>query len=297
VSGAAPVIDTALARALVDAQFPQWAELPLRPVDRGGWDNRSFRLGEALLVRLPSRGRYAASVVVEQRWLPQLASQLPLPIPEPVGLGAPGEGYPWPWSVYRWLEGAPADAAPVDDTVRFARDLGGFLRALQAADAAGGPTPGPGNFHRGGSARVYDGEVWAALAALGGQVDGDGAAQVWRAAQTAEFAGPPVWVHGDVAPGNLLVKEGRLAAVIDFGQMTTGDPACDLAIAWTFFDGEARAAFREAVAMDAATWARARGWALWKAAIVAAGLPGTNPAGRSDAGRVLAAVIEEHREG
>ena len=289
----AMLFDTTLVRALVAGQFPQWADLPIRPVDRSGWDNHSFRLGDDMLVRLPSARRYAGQVEKEQRWLPELRPRLPLAIPEPLAMGEPGEGYPWRWSVYRWLEGEAADGAVIADLERFAVDLAGFLRALQAVDASGGPAPRRENFHRGGSLAVYDGEVWAALAALGGRVDGAAALGIWRRALGSTWAGPPVWVHGDVAPGNLLVRDGWLAAVIDFGQLAAGDPACDLAIAWSFFDAPARAAFRGALGLDAETWARGRGWALWKAAIVAAGLPGTDPGGRAAAERVLAAVVKD----
>ena len=180
--GPSPPIDTALVRALVEGQFPQWAALPIRPVERSGWDNRSFRLGEDMLVRLPSARRYAGQVEKEQRWLPLLAPKLPLAVPEPLGLGEPAAGYPWPWSVYRWLDGTEADVAVGVELTPFAVALAGFLRALQNSDATGGPPPGRENFHRGGSLAVYDGEVWAALAALGGRVDGAAAAEVWRRA-------------------------------------------------------------------------------------------------------------------
>src|SRR5262249_6956006 len=144
-----PPVDAELAGRLVAAQFPQWAHLPVRPVD-GGWDNRTFRLGEALLLRLPSAVRYAPQAEKEQAWLPRLAGQLPLPIPEPVAKGAPGAGYPWAWSVLRWIDGEPAALAPIPDDTGFARDLAGFLVALRAADARDGPAAGAHSFHRGG---------------------------------------------------------------------------------------------------------------------------------------------------
>lgn len=272
---AGDAIDASLVRRLVAAQFPQWAGLPVRPVANGGWDNRTFHLGEALSVRLPAARRYAAAVEKEQRWLPALAPHLPLPIPEPVALGRPGEGYEWPWSVCRWLPGEAADGSPPADLARFAEDLADFLLALQRADATDGPPAGQHSFHRGGDLAVYDAETREALGRLDGQVDTDRARTLWAAALASRWDRPPVWVHGDVAPSNLLVADGRLSAVIDFGQLCVGDPACDYGIAWTFMDAEARAAFRARLAPDPGTWARARGWTLWKALIIVAGVATT----------------------
>lgn len=140
------VVDAALVRRLVDAQFPHWSELPIRPVANGGWDNRTFRLGEEMAARLPSAAGYAAQVEKEQRWLPRLAPNLPLAIPAPLAMGEPGEGYPWRWSVYRWIEGETASAANIADMPAFAIALAEFLAALQRIDAAGGPAPGRTTF-------------------------------------------------------------------------------------------------------------------------------------------------------
>jgi aminoglycoside phosphotransferase (APT) family kinase protein len=288
-------IDAPLVRRLVAAQFPHWAGLPVRPVARGGWDNRTFHLGDGMLVRLPSAAGYAEQVAKEQHWLPRLAPLLPLPIPAPLGKGRPGEGYPWPWSIYRWLDGEPASAGGIVDLGRFAVDVAAFLVALQRVDATGGPPAGPHNFHRGGPPGFYDAETRQALATLDGRIDAAAATEVWQAALTAEWRGPPVWFHGDIAVGNLLLERGRLSAVIDFGTSGVGDPACDLAIAWTLFEGESRAAFRAALPLDAGTWARGRGWALWKALIVHAGLPGTNTREAEASRRVIAEVLADHR--
>jgi aminoglycoside phosphotransferase (APT) family kinase protein len=264
-----PHIDAELVRRLIDAQFPAWAELPATRL-ASGHDNRSFQLGDDLVVRLPSAAAYAPQAEKEQRWLPCLAPQLPLPISAPVAIGAPGEGYPWRWQVLRWIEGDTAAGAPVPDRMQFALDLAGFLTALQRIDAADGPAAGPHSFWRGGPLATYDAETRAAIAALGARIDAAAATAMWDAALAATWEGPPVWFHGDVAPGNLIVRGGRLAAVIDFGCCGVGDPACDLVIAWTWLDQPARAAFREAIGLDDATWTRARGWALWKALIVLA---------------------------
>jgi len=287
-------IDAALAGRLVAAQFPQWAGLPIRPVAKGGWDNRTFHLGEHMAVRLPSHARYAAQVEKEQRWLPRLARDLPLPIPVALARGEPAEDYPWPWSVYGWLDGETASAGRIGDMPRIAADLAGFLAALQRIDATDGPIAGPHSFWRGGPLSTYDAETRTAIAALGDRIDARAVTAVWDAALAAAWDGLPVWVHGDVAAGNLLVRDGRLSAIIDFGCSCVGDPACDLAIAWTFFEGAAREAFRAALPLDPGTWARGRGWTLWKALIVYAELPGANPLDAKASARIIDDLVAEH---
>jgi aminoglycoside phosphotransferase (APT) family kinase protein len=264
-------IDAALARRLIEAQFPQWAALPIERVAHDGWDNRTFRLGDALSIRLPTGDWYAQQVAKEQRWLPRLAPQLPLPIPAPVARGEPGDGYPYAWSVYRWLDGEIAERTRVDDLPGFGAALARFLVALRAADATGGPPPGEHNFFRGGPLATYEAEALAAVETLGNEIPRDAILRVWQEAMATTWERAPVWVHGDVAAGNLLVRDGRLAAVLDFGSSGVGDPACDVVIAWTYLDGPGRDAFRAALGLDAATWSRGRGWALWKALITLVG--------------------------
>lgn len=263
-------ITVAMVTGLVASQFRPWARLPIRPVALDGWDNTTFRLGEELLVRLPSAAPYVAQVEKEHRWLPELAAHLPLPIPQPLALGAPGAGYPFPWSVYSWLSGKPATASSLGDSVLFATDLSAFLSTLYRVDPSGGPEAGPHSFYRGGPVATYDEETRTALAMLTGVIDTAAALATWEAAVSAPPPLKATWVHGDVAPSNLLVADGRLSAVIDFGCSAVGDLACDLVMAWTFFTGKSRAAFRAGLDLDDATWARARGWALWKAAITLA---------------------------
>ena len=270
-------IDVSLVQRLIAAQFPEWANLPVKPVEFSGWDNRTFHLGEHMTVRLPSDEEYSQQVEKEQFWLPKLAPQLPLPIPTPLAMGKPGEGYPCHWSIYSWIDGNTASIERINDLCQFATTLAEFLVALQRCDAKDGPLAGPHNFYRGGELAVYDAETREAIAILGNKIDADIVTEVWNTALASTWNRAPVWVHGDVAVGNLLVDKGRLCAVIDFGQLCIGDPACDLAIAWTFFKEESRDAFRAAINLDNATWERARGWTLWKALIVYAGLPGTNP--------------------
>ena len=259
-------IDAALAAQLVAEQFPQWDELPVVPVEFSGWDNRTFRLGDTMTVRLPSGEAYASSVEKELVWLPRLASALPCPIPVPVAAGAPSARFPWPWSIRRWIDGRSAATAPVADPVAFAGQLADFLRALQQVDPADGPPTGEENFYRGGDLAVYDDETRRATALFATVIDPDAVIEMWEGALAARWDGPPVWFHGDFAPGNLLLDEsGCLAAVIDFGQCGVGDPACDLVIAWTLLRGRARDTFRAAMAVDDAMWMRGCGWALWKA--------------------------------
>ena len=260
-------INTDLAAHLVAEQFPQWADLAVAPVVLDGWDNTTFRLGNEYSIRLPSHDAYVPQVEKEHAWLPILGRGLPLPIPQPAGLGRPTREFPRPWSVYRWIEGEPATAERIADLNAFAAELANFLRALQRIEARDGPLAGAHSFFRGGALDTYDAEVREALVALAGSIDAGVGAEVWEAALSSSWPGRPVWVHGDVTASNILVAGGRIRAVIDFGCCAVGDPACDLVIAWTFLHGESRDIFQRTVGLDDATWARARGWALWKALI------------------------------
>jgi aminoglycoside phosphotransferase (APT) family kinase protein len=260
-------ITPALVKRLLAEQFPQWAHLPVTRVELDGWDNSTFRLGEEMSVRLPSGDAYTAQVDKEHKWLPVLAGRLPLPIPHPLAKGAPTAEFPRPWSVYQWLPGELPKLDRITDLEAFATDLARFLRALYGIDAADGPSAGAHSHFRGGPVSTWDAQTRGAIAALGGHIDAGSALAVWNAALDAEWVGSPVWVHGDIAATNLLVVNGRLSAVIDFGCSAVGDPACDVPIAWTLFHGKSRRAFRDALGLDDATWARGRGWALWKAVI------------------------------
>jgi aminoglycoside phosphotransferase (APT) family kinase protein len=250
-----------LVRRLLAAQFPRWAYLRVEPVASAGTDNAIYRLGGDMAVRLPRIPVAADDVDTEQRWLPRLAPRLPLAIPVPLGRGAPGEGYPYPWSVYRWLDGETvADGAGLDLPGAAVR-LGRFVAALRRFDGTGGPAS-----FRGGPLSTHDDSVRAAIRDLGadGTVDGDLAIRAWQSALLLPaWQGAPVWVHADLHPGNLLARAGRLSAVIDFGGLGVGDPACDMLIAWTLLCERTRELFREQAAVDDATWARGRGWGLY----------------------------------
>lgn len=286
-------ISPALAKELVETQFPQWGELPVRSVENDGHDNRTFRLGEDMSVRLPTGELYALHVDMEHDWLPYLSSRLPLPVPEPLGKGKPGSGYPWPWSINRWIPGELSTRAGIGDLEQCASDLAGFLNALQRIDVSEGPPPGPGNFYRGGDLAVYDTETRQCIETVGSWFDPESAITIWQSALAAQVDGIPVWVHGDVAAGNLLVRDGRLCAVIDFGQLAVGDPSCDLTIAWTLFTGASRERFSQEMKVSESTWIRARGWALWKALITLTdtAVPEFR---RTEARRVIEDLIAEH---
>ncbi|MET8852256.1 aminoglycoside phosphotransferase family protein [Amycolatopsis sp. NPDC004625] len=290
-------VDAEQVRRLVGEQFPQWAGLPVRPVAQGGWDNFTFHLGDGMVARLPSAAEYALAVEKEQRWLPALASRLPLPIPVPLAKGHPGAGYPFAWSVYPWLHGEPASPDRISDAVRFARDLAGFLAALQSIDATGGPQPGKHNWFRGATLRTYDAQAQRALTALDGHLDVDLAREIWKTALDTRWDGADSWFHGDIAPGNLLLDGGKLAAVIDFGTCGVGDPSCDIAIAWTLLTAEGRQAFRERLSIDEATWTRGRGWALWKTLVTCARTVTRPDDEAANARRVLGEIFSDYPTG
>jgi aminoglycoside phosphotransferase (APT) family kinase protein len=294
-------ITAELVACLIGAQFPEWSGLAIRPVVLDGWDNTTFRLGDDASVRLPSHEAYVAQIDKEHRWLPILAPHLPLPIPRPIAKGRPGCGYPLPWSIYGWIEGEPAAVAGVVDDDRLADDLGAFLAALRGVSPEGGPPAGAHSFKRGGPVTAWDEQTRATIDVLGHEIDRDGALAVWEAATAAVLSSPDVWVHGDVTGSNLLVTDGRLCGVIDFGCAAVGDPACDLTPAWTTFHGSSRRRFVAALDADHDTWRRARGGALWKALIAIPGKPAGDP-GRSgrrfgwrwSADEVVDEVIADH---
>jgi aminoglycoside phosphotransferase (APT) family kinase protein len=288
-------IDPPLVARLIATQFPQWADLPLSPVRSAGTDNAIYRLGDEMAVRLPRIAGAVGDVEKEQCWLPRLSPHLPLAIPTPLGLGRPDEGYPWPWSVCRWLDGESAQDRRIPHDEQVARDLADFIAALQRIDTAGWPSPGPPNSPRGGPLSRRDANTRAAIAALSGRVDTADLTLAWEAAiQAPGWDGPPVWTHGDLLPGNLLVHDGRISAVIDFGCLGIGDPACDLIAAWALLSAPARAIFREALAVDEATWARGRGWALSIGLIALPYYQDTNSVFAATASRMIAEVLAEH---
>jgi aminoglycoside phosphotransferase (APT) family kinase protein len=249
-----------LVRRLLEDQFPELAGLPIRRVPESGTDHDLYRVGDELLARLPIIEWAAGQAEVDRHWLQELAPHLPLQIPETVELGRPGAGYPWPWSLVRWVAGESATADNLD-LLRAADDLGGFVAALQRVPPGDGPVHS--GTSRGAPLANLDADVRLRIAELTDEIDAAGATRVWDEAVAAPpWDGPPVWLHGDLQPGNLIVCERQLVAVIDFGGLGVGDPAADLQPAWNLFDGESRDAFLDAVGHDEATRARGRGWVL-----------------------------------
>jgi aminoglycoside phosphotransferase (APT) family kinase protein len=243
-------IETPLVRRLLEGQFPEWADLPLARVESTGTDNALYRLGDEMVVRLPRIEWAAGGIEKDFRWLPLLGPRLPVAVPTPLARGRPGAGFPWEWGVYSWL---PGENPPLGrGREQLARDLAGFVRALRKVEAMGAPAS-----RRGKPLATQDERARRALAEV------PEAADAWAASLAVpEWEPGPVWLHADLLPGNLLVRDGRLAGVIDFAVAGVGDPACDLMPAWSVLGGEARQVFRGEAGLDDATWARGRGWAL-----------------------------------
>ncbi|WP_243773619.1 aminoglycoside phosphotransferase family protein [Actinomadura barringtoniae] len=285
-------IDEGLVRRLVAAQFPQWAELGLERFPSGGTVNAMYRLGEDMVVRLPLVEAGVKGVSLEQEWLPRLAGRLPTAIPEVLGAGDPTHEYPLPWSVYRWLEGENPEAGAVRDS-KLAEDLAAFVTVMRGIVLPGAPKA-----YRGGPLTLLDASTSAAIEELRGipqeGIDCDAVAAAWEDALAApDWDGPPVWLHADLMPGNLLVDDGRLTGVIDFGCTGIGDPACDLFPAWNLLPTDAREVFRQALGVDDATWRRGRGRTLSQALIALPYYRTTNPAMAHNARHVIRTVLEE----
>jgi aminoglycoside phosphotransferase (APT) family kinase protein len=267
--------DATLVRSLLAGQFPQWAELPVERVVSYGTDHDIYRLGDRLAARLPRIGWATAQAAKEAEWLPRLAPYLPLAVPQPLAIGHPGEGYPFEWSVCTWLPGENANGT-IDDLDQAAVDLAGFVTALRHIDTTGAPARLP--HKRGGPLTEADDDVRRSIGELGDRIDGAAALASWEESLGAPaWDGSEVWVHGDLLPGNLLVVDGRLSAVIDFGGLNVGDPACDLQPAWNVFSGESRELFRSELDVDEASWLRGRGWALCQAVVALPYYWDTNP--------------------
>lgn len=253
-------VDLSLARRLVATQCAQWADLPISEIASSGTDHAIYRLGDEMAIRLPRRPSAVPTLAKEQRWLPRLAPLLPLAIPMPLAQGAPAEGFPFPWSVYRWLDGQNVAADPVADMAGAAVQLGQFVTALQRIDTTDAPLT-----FRGGPLSALNDRVCREIRDLGAEdmLDPDQATAIWETAIAAPpWDGPPLWVHADLNPVNLLACGGRLTSVIDFGELGIGDPAIDLLPAWAWLTAGTRALFRSHVEADDATWVRGRGWAL-----------------------------------
>jgi aminoglycoside phosphotransferase (APT) family kinase protein len=281
--------DVALVRRLLAGQFPHWADLAIEPVVSYGTDHDIYRLGENLAARLPRIDWATDQAKKEAKWLPRLAPYLPLAVPEQLAMGQPADGYPFEWSVYKWLPGENANGT-IDDLDQAAVDLAAFVTALRRVDA-GDADPRPRGA-RGGPLAELDETVRRSIAELGDRIDGRAALRSWEESlDAARWDGEEVWVHGDLLPGNLLVVGGRLSAVIDFGSLNVGDPACDLQPAWNVFAGESRTRYRAELRVDDASWLRGRGWALFQAVVALPYYWDTNPGMIRQASNALAQVL------
>ena len=260
-----PTLD--LARKLISQQFPEYADLPITDVDKQGHDNRTYRLGDHMLIRMPTAANYALKVPKEHELLPKLANHLSVNIPAPIKMGKPATDYPYPFSIYKWLPGKSINLlTPTDhDKEQLAFDLAKFLKELQGITDVEGPEPGQHNWWRGDHVSVYDSGARKQITELANFIDAPQALALWEQACATKWDKKPVWIHGDFAIGNILMDSGKLSAVIDFGGTAVGDPACDLVIAWTYLSGKARETFISKMDMDCDTCLRARAWALWKA--------------------------------
>ena len=254
-----------LVSILINEQFPEWSNLELKSVEKQGHDNRTFYLGDRMMVRLPSGQDYVAQIEKEAKYLPYLSKYLSLPITKPIAIGKASLKFPFVWSINSYLEGETASQDNVVDKISFANDLSNFLNELQSIDPIDAPLPGKHNFYRGANPDIYSKEVYHILEKNKDNKNINKLYFLWEKAISSNWDKKPVWIHGDIALGNLLVKKGKLCGVIDFGIMGIGDPACDYAISWTFFDEKSRKYFLNN--LDEKTIDRARGWALWKALI------------------------------
>lgn len=284
-------IDKPLVQRLLTRQFPHWANLSLQVVPSAGTDNALYRLGNDMVVRLPRIDWAVGDVDKECEWLPKIAPFLPIAIPAPIAKGSPTEDYPWPWGIYSWLEGNNPVVGRIADPVSLTNDLISFIRALHEIDLPDGPISNRGVPLK----QRQDIEVRKALKQLDGMIDIQAAADIWEEVlKVPKWSQPSVWVHGDLSPGNLLIKNDRLNAIIDFGNLGIGDPACDLIIAWNLLPSHMRHAFRIGLGVDDATWQRGRGWALSCALIALPYYKDTNPALANNARYVIQEIIEEN---
>lgn len=260
------IISELLVKQLIKDQFPQWQSLNIKKVATSGWDNCTFHLGEDKLVRLPSATGYAAQVDKEHQWLPFLANNLDIAIPKPLNKGEPSAEYPWRWSIYAWIKGERLDAFPKEQEFleSVAISLARFFRQFHVISTQDGPVAGTHNYFRGAELAVYEDDFQSNLKVCKNEIDIVLVKKIWEQAISTCWQTSPVWVHGDISPGNLLIEDAKLKAVIDFGCLGVGDPACDLMIAWTYFTKESRSVFKKYLKLDQGTWIRGMGWALWK---------------------------------
>jgi aminoglycoside phosphotransferase (APT) family kinase protein len=278
--------DPSLVQRLVAGQFPQWADLPIEPVFPLGTDNANYRLGGDKLARLPRQPGKVEGLERELEWLPLLARDLPLPVPQPLGRGEAAEGFPFTWGVFSWVDGA--NVAVEQIAPETAMDLARLILALRSLDATAAP---PGL--RRGTLREHDEWVRSSVSKFHADHDGEGLLAAWEETLDAPtWEGPPTWCHCDLDLRNVVFRDGRPSAVLDWGWAGAGDPASDAAVAWKMLPAEARGAFWEALGSDEAEITRARGWTLLQCAgALSYYTPENNPALYFEAERWLTEIL------
>ncbi len=282
-------IDVSLVRQLLAEQFPQWAKLPIEPVKSAGTSNAIYRLGDEMSARLPRIPSAVDNVNKEYEWVPKLAPFLPIAVPIPLAKGSPNANYPWHWTVCKWLDGSNPEIDNLTDPNALATDLARFVNALHQIDLPGGPST-----KRGVPLAIQDSQARNAIQALQGKIDMIATTAIWETSlKLPSWDGPPVWIHGDLMPGNMLVKDGKLSAVIDFGCLGVGDPASDMIPVWNLLPSSARNTYRETVQVNDATWARGRGWAFSMALIQLPYYEHTNPEMAANARHVISEVLAD----
>ncbi len=283
--------DENLVQHLLEEQFPKWTNLPIRRVPSSGTENALYRLGDEMIVRLPRRPGATKPIDKEQKWLPKLAPLFPIAIPIPLGKGKPTKEFPYPWSIYKWLKGENPIVDHLNDPSSLAKDVAKFINILHQINLKDGPLA-----RRGAPLEVQDDQMRVALKESHGLVDTDAVIDIWeKALKVPKYSGKPVWIHGDLSPGNILLVNGKLSAILDFGGLGVGDPAVDSIAAWNLLSAETRETFRRELQYDKETWARGRGWALSIALIQLPYYKDTNKELASNARHVINEILEEDR--
>ncbi|MFK8040670.1 MAG: aminoglycoside phosphotransferase family protein [Rickettsiaceae bacterium] len=288
-------ISIELAKKLIATQFPEYRGLTVTGVEEQGHDNRTYCIGNDMLIRIPTAESYALKVHKEQELLPKLAKHLSVAIPSPIKMGKPSEDYPYAFSIYKWLDGRSANHITLDEHAleNIAFQLAKFLKELQAITDVEGPNPGQHNWQRGDHVSVYDSGAREQIVKLADIIDSNSALELWERACATKWNKTPIWIHGDFAIGNILIKDNKLSGVIDFGGTAIGDPACDLVIAWTYLSGKARDIFVVEMGIDDDTWLRARAWVLWKATFALCNIADKNSTEALLQKRIIGEVIDE----
>lgn len=290
------IINEIIAQQLITEQFPEFKNFEIKSIKTQGHDNRTFRLGNDLLIRLPNAQRYASSIEKEQIWLPQFAPHIATMIPKPINLGQPTSYYPFSWSIYQWIEGESANNLMQDnlDLPIIAEQLAQFLTELAAINTKNGSHPGPENFYRGGRLRIYYKQTQAALQKLSSSIDVAAYEQLWHQAVQNGWLCDPVWIHGSMNPSNIIIEDKQLKSVIDFSRIAVGEPSCDLVMAWTFFDETSKQIFKENLNYKENIWENGRAWALWKSLITLADIQDLQAPVAKTQFKILENILNDH---